>query len=206
MFKDLPSLQKLIRQLQKVPYLASKNIYRVALYFLNSKQEDLEFLCSAILQAKKDVKFCSVCFNLTQGNNLCPICSSTGRDKSVICVLETWHDLFAIERAGGYSGVYHILGGSLCPLEGVGPEELSIDPLLKRIDESIKEVIFATNSTPEGEATASFISSKLESLKSNSEKIDFEISRLASGVPIGSSLEYIDRVTIYKALSGRRPF
>ncbi len=206
MFKELPSLQKLIRQLQKVPYLATKNIYRVALHFVNSKQEDLDLLCATILQAKKDVKVCSACFNLTQENDLCPICSSTNRDKSVICVLETWHDLFAIERAGGYQGVYHILGGSLCPLEGIGPEELNIDPLLKRIDQSVKEVIFATNSTPEGEATASFISAKLEDLRSSSDKIDFEISRLASGVPIGSSLEYMDRVTIYKALSGRRPF
>lgn len=206
MFNNLPALQKLIRQLQKVPYLASKNIYRVAFYFLNNKQEDLELLCSAILQAKKEIKFCSVCFNLTQSSNLCSICSDQHRDKSLICVVETWHDLLALERAGGFTGVYHILGGSLCPLEGIGSENLNIDSLLKRIDSSIQEIIFATNSTPEGEATASFISSKLEDLRLNTKDLDFGISRLASGVPIGSSLEYMDRVTIHKALSGRRPF
>ncbi|MBD3272870.1 recombination protein RecR [Candidatus Dependentiae bacterium] len=206
MFRGLPSLQKLVRQLQKVPYLASKNVYRVALHFLNTKQDDLELLCSTILQVKKDVKICSICFNLTQDSDICSICSSKNRDNFQICVLETWHDLFAIERAGGYQGVYHILGGSLCPLEGIGPEELNIKSLINRVNEKTQEIIFATNSTPEGEATASFISSKLEDLRSKSEKLNFKISRLASGVPIGSSLEYMDRVTIYKALSGRRPF
>ncbi|MFH1461322.1 MAG: recombination mediator RecR [bacterium] len=206
MFRNLPALQKLIRQLQKVPYLASKNIYRVAFYFLNNKQEDLELLCAAILQAKKEVKFCSLCFNLTQGSKLCPICGDQNREKFLICVVETWHDLLAIERAGGFAGVYHILGGSLCPLEGIGPENLNIDSLLKRIDDTTQEIIFATNSTPEGEATASFISSKLEDLRFSKKDLSFGISRLASGVPIGSSLEYMDRVTIYKALSGRRPF
>ena len=206
MFRSLPALQRLVRQLQKIPHLASKNVYRVALYFLNSKNEDLESLCSVILQAKSDVKRCPVCFNLTQGSSLCSVCSSPARDKSLICVVETWHDLFAMERAGGFSGVYHILGGSLCPLEGIGPEDLNLDSFFKRIDTSINEVIFATNSTPEGEATASFISSKLEDLKLSSEDLNFGISRLASGVPVGSSLEYMDRVTIHKALSGRRPF
>jgi len=132
---------------------------------------------------------------------LCSICSSKRRDKPSICVVETWHDLFAIERAGGFEGVFHILGGVLCPLEGVGPENLNIQSLLKRVDKTVKEIIFATNSTPEGEATASFISSKIAEKNS-----DVIISRLASGVPIGSTLEYMDRVTIYKALSGRRPF
>lgn len=206
MFKNLPSLQKLIRQLQKIPYLASKNIYRVAFHFLNSKQNDLEILCSAILNAKKDIKFCSTCFNLTQGDTTCSICKMPNRDKTEICVVETWHDLLAIERAGGFNGVYHILGGSLCPLEGIGPENLHINALLNRITPEIKEVIFATNSTPEGEATASFISIKLEDLRKSKKDLNFGISRLASGVPVGSSLEYMDRVTIHKALSGRRPF
>lgn len=201
MFKDLPALQKIVRQLQKVPYLASKNIYRVALHFLQGKDEDVSVLFNAILDAKKQVKGCPVCMNLTERGPMCTVCSSDDRDKAEICVVETLYDLHAIERAGGYNGVYHVLGGSLCPLEGVGPDDLNIDSFIRRINDSTREVIFATNSTPEGEATASFISSRLEELNFN-----LKISRLASGVPIGSSLEYMDRVTIYKALSGRRPF
>lgn len=201
MFKKLPALQKIVRQLQKVPYLASKNIYRVALHFLQAKDEDVSVLFNAIWDAKKQVKSCSICMNLTEHGSICSICTADDRDKTKICVVETLYDLHAIERAGGYNGVYHVLGGSLCPLEGIGPEDLNIDSFIKRIDDSTNEIIFATNSTPEGEATAGFIFSVLEKLHFN-----LRISRLARGVPIGSSLEYMDRVTIYKALSGRRPF
>jgi len=201
MFQLLPSLQKLVRQLQKVPYLASKNIYRVAFHFLSSPQKEIEHFTQALLEAKKNIKTCSSCFNWTEINNLCPICSDEKRNRSVICIVETWHDLIAIEKAGGYGGVYHVLGGALCPLEGIGPQDLNIEPLFKRVDKSLKEIIFATNPTPEGEATASFISSKLQDLN-----LEIAISKLASGVPIGSSIEYMDRVTIYKAMSGRRPF
>ena len=195
----LPSLQKLLRQLQNVPYLASKNLYRVAAYFLSSDQASLEKLCATILDAKKNVHHCKICFNWTEDNALCEICSVSSRDKSCICVVESWHDLLALERSGDYKGVYHVLGGALCPLEGIGPESLTVDALVKRVDDSVQELIFATNPTPEGEATASFIASKLE------EKA-IQMSRLASGIPIGSNLEYMDRVTIHKALAGRRPF
>ena len=201
MFQSLPSFQKLVRQLQKVPYLASKNIYRVVVHLLTRDIKEIEQLCGAILEAKKNVKSCSICFNWTESNDLCPICLSDKRDKSIVCVVETWHDLFAIEKTGSYLGVYHVLGGALCPLEGIGPDDLFIKQLLKRIDKSIKEVVFATNPTPEGEATASFISSKLAE-----KNIDVLVSKLASGVPTGSSLEYMDRITIHKAMSGRRPF
>lgn len=201
MFQDLPSLQKLIRQLQKVPYLASKNIYRVAAYYLNSSTKDIEQFCQVLLEAKKNIKNCSLCFNWTESGDCCEVCSSDKRDKSIICVVETWHDLMAIEKTGGYLGVYHVLGGALCPLEGIGQEDLNIDSFFKRINKDTKEVIFATNPTPEGEATASFISSKLDDMNLN-----ISVSKLASGVPIGSCLEYMDRVTIHKALAGRRPF
>ncbi len=201
MFQSLPSFQKLVRQLQKVPYLASKNIYRVVVHFLTRDAKDIEQLCNAILEAKKNVKNCSICLNWTESNDLCPICLSDKRDKSIICVVETWHDLFAIEKTGSYQGIYHVLGGALCPLEGIGPDDLFIQQLLKRIDKSVKEVVFATNPTPEGEATASFVSLKLAE-----KNIEIAISKLASGVPTGSSLEYMDRVTIHKAMSGRRPF
>ena len=198
MFAQLPVLQKLIRQLQRVPYLASKNVYKVAAYFLTSDDKVIEQLCQTILEAKRVIQCCSICHNWTENTGLCSICSSEKRDKSVICVVETWLDLFAVEKAGGYNGVYHVLGGVLCPLDGIGPDNLNFETLLHRVNENTKEVIFATNPTPEGEATASLISSKI--------KVPIHISKLASGVPTGSSLEYMDRVTIYKALLGRRPF
>ncbi len=201
MFQNLPSLQKLLKQLQKVPFLASKNIYRVAAHFLSSQQRDVEQFCQVLLEAKKNIKNCSICFNWTESGAICEICTSEKRDKSIICVVETWHDLIAIEKVGSFQGGYHVLGGVLCPLEGIGQEDLNINSFLKRVDHRIKEIIFATNPTPEGEATASFIFSKLAE-----KNLNISISKLASGVPIGSSLEYMDRVTIHKALSGRRPF
>ncbi|MCK4264947.1 recombination protein RecR [Candidatus Babeliales bacterium] len=199
MLKALPSLDRFVKKLQGVPYLASKNIYRVAMHFLDADEDYVKNFCNVLLEAKKSLSHCSRCFNWTEGD-FCSVCIQPNRDQSIVCVVETWHDLFALERAGGYSGLYHVLGGVLCPLEGIGPEDLRIKPLLKRVDEEqLEEIIFATNPTPEGEATASFILSKLK------EK-HIKVSKLASGVPIGSSLEAMDRVTIYKALLGRRPF
>ena len=200
MFADLQHFQRLVRQLQKVPFLASKNVYRVAVYFLINDKKEVEQFCKVLLDSKENIGFCKVCFNLTEKADLCSFCSSTKRDKSIVCVVETLHDLFAIENCGGYSGVYHVLGGALCPLDGVGPDSLNIGPLLKRLRlGEVKEVIFATNPTPEGEATASYIFSRMKDMQ-------LAISRLASGVPIGSNLGFMDRVTISKALSGRRPY
>ena len=199
MLTHLPSLQILVRHLQRVPYLASKNIYRVADYFLKSEQQSLEQFCQVLLAAKKQIKACTVCYNWAERGDLCAVCASSRRETKLICVVETWLDLIAIEKAGGYNGLYHVLGGALCPLDGIGPAQLTIVQLLERLENHQGELIFATNPTPEGEATASYISSKLK----NS---DLSISRLASGVPTGSSLEQMDRITIHKALSGRRPF
>lgn len=204
MFADLPTFQRLIRQLQRVPFLASKNVYRVAVYFLMNDKKSIEQFCQTLIDVKASVKFCKDCFNLTENaqdnDALCSICSSAKRDKQVICVVETLHDLFAIENSGGFNGVYHVLGGVLCPLEGIGPDNLTVDSLVKRLRTcTVNELIFATNPTPEGEATASYIFSKIKDLS-------IPTSRLASGVPIGSNLEYMDRVTISKALTCRRPF
>lgn len=200
MVTQLPALQKLIRQLQRVPYLASKNIYRVASHFLTSDDKQVEAFCQAIIEAKKNIKPCAICFNWTEQQEHCAICLSPKRDRRVVCVVETWHDLWALENAGEYKGVYHVLGGALCPLEGIGPDHLTIRQLLARVAlGDIEELIFATNPTPEGEATASYIHSKMS-------KHPIKVSRLASGVPIGASLEYMDRVTISKALIGRQPF
>lgn len=196
----LPTLEKFIRKLQKIPYLASKNVYRVAIHFLEASDSEIEQFCDILLHARKNLHRCKICFNWSEQDHLCGICRLPRRDKKVLCVVETWHDLMALERAGGYDGVYHVLGGALCPLEGIGPDELTIKQLLIRISsEEFNEVIFATNQTPEGEATSNFILSKIENK-------NIKASKLASGVPIGSNLEYMDRVTIYKALLGRRPF
>lgn len=196
----VPTLQKLIRQLQRVPYLASKNVFRVAAYFLTSDAAVVEQLCKTILDAKRLVRPCKNCFNWAENNDYCFLCTSEQRVKNMICVVETWFDLQAIEHVGEFRGLYHVLGGALCPLEGVGPDQLTIQALLQRVEcEDIKEIIFATNPTPEGEATANFIASKIK-------HSSIKISKLASGVPVGSSLEHMDRITIAKALLGRQEF
>lgn len=200
MLKHLPSLDRLIRVLQRVPYLASKNIYPVALHFVNLDEEGLKKVCDALVQAQKKIKKCSVCFNFVEEGNVCFLCTDSGRDVTMVCVVETWHDLMALEKAGGYKGLYHILGGALSPLEGITVDKLTIASLLKRLEQkTIQELIFATNPTPEGEATASYIVSKCTNAS-------LKTSKLASGVPIGSHLQTMDRVTVYKALQNRRPF
>lgn len=199
MLSQLPSLQKLVRHLQRLPYLASKNVFKVAGHLLASDAKVVEQLCNAIVEARAVIQRCTVCGNWTEKQSLCTICASDKRDKTVICVVETWHELLAIENVGEFNGLYHVLGGALCPLEGVGPDQLTITALINRLNSDIKELIFATNPTPEGEATASYIWSKIP----NKTMI---CSRLASGVPIGSSLEFMDRVTIGKAMQGRRPY
>lgn len=199
MIEHLPTLVHLIRHLQQVPYLASKNIYRVADYLASLEPHKAEQLCKAILDAKNNIIRCNECCSWQEKNRNCVYCSSPKRDKSIICVVETWQELISIEKTAGYSGVYHVLGGAISPLDGIGPEDLTINNLLQRINDSTKEIILATNQTPEGEATAAFIASKLK-------KFPITISCLARGIPVGSSLEYIDKLTVYKALSERRPF
>jgi recombination protein RecR len=200
MIHNIPNLDRLIKALQHVPYVASKNIYRVASYFLQLDQGKLEQFCTIILDAKKNIIPCSVCSAWQEKKGVCIYCTAVTRDQSIVCVVETWQDLLAIEKSGGYSGVFHILGGVICPLEGVGPENLTIEALMQRIDTgSIREIILALNQTPEGEATSAFIARKLK----DKEVI---VSCLARGVPVGSSLESMDRLTVYKALSERRPF
>ncbi len=199
MIEHSPIFKHLLKHLQQVPYLASKNLYRVAAYFLTLDQIKVQEFCKALLDAKANITQCSLCCTWKEKDLPCMFCDSVKRDKSVICVVETWHELITIEKAGGYTGLYHVLGGAICPLEGVGPEDLTIEKLVNRIDDSVKEIILATNQTPEGEATAAFIAQQLKGKT-------IAITCLARGIPVGSSLEYMDRVTIYKALSERRPF
>ena len=198
MIEQLPTLMHLIRQLQQVPYLASKNIYRVANYLLSMDPVKAEQFCTAIIQAKEHIVRCAVCCTWKEKSKECQFCSSPKRDASIICVVETWQELMSIEKTGGYQGVYHVLGGVISPLDGMGPEDLTINHLLQRINEAVKEVILATNQTPEGEATAAYLASKLK-------KFSITLSCLARGIPVGSSLEFMDRLTVYKALSERRP-
>lgn len=200
MLDQIPTLDQLIKTLQQVPYLASKNIYRLATYFLEMEPQKMEYFCAMLLKAKQQVMHCAVCHVWKERDKSCIFCNAPKRNQQLVCVVETWQELLAIEKTGGYDGVYHILGGVICPLEGIGPEDLTIEALIQRVDhQNINELILATNQTPEGEATASYIAHKLKGKK-------ITISCLARGIPVGSSLEFMDRVTVYKALSERRPF
>ena len=196
---QLPSLKLLLKHLQQVPYLASKNIYRVAFHFLDLDENKLEYFCNSILTAKKNITKCSNCFVLKEKNDKCLFCDSNKRDQSIVCVIETWQELLAIEKTSGYNGVYHVLNGVISPLDGIGPENLTIGSLIFRIENGATEIIFALNQTPEGEATSSYIASKLKGKP-------VSITCLARGLPVGSSIEMMDRLTVYKALSERRPF
>lgn len=200
MFNELPTFARLLKSLQQVPYLASKNIYRVASHFLHMDERGVEQFCAVLLEAKKNILLCPTCFAWQEKDSDCLFCGEKKRDSAVVCVVETWQELLSIEKAGGYNGVYHVLGGVIYPLDGIGPEDLTILQLVQRVERGgIKEIILATNQTPEGEATAAFIAHKLQGK-------DVMISCLARGIPVGSSLEFMDRLTVYKALSERRPF
>jgi recombination protein RecR len=199
MNEQIPSLYQLLKQLQQVPYLASKNIYRVAAHFLMMDEGKVEQFCTIIKEAKKNIQRCACCFTWVERDRNCMFCSSARRNHALICVVETWQELITIEKTGGYQGVYHILGGAISPLDGIGPEDLTLEQLFVRVTPQTEEIILATNQTPEGEATAAYIAGKLKDKK-------LKISCLARGIPVGSSLEFMDRLTIYKALSERRPF
>lgn len=200
MLHELPTLAQLLRGLQQVPHLASKNLYRVADHFLHMDQTKIEQFCALLLEAKKKLKQCETCFCWQEQGRICMFCGSKRRDQTLVCVVESWQEVLAIEKTQGYPGVYHVLGGTISPLEGIGPEDLTIDALVARAEtHAVKEIILATNQTPEGEATAAFIASKLK------EK-DVHVSCLARGLPVGSSLGSMDRLTVYKALADRRPF
>lgn len=200
MFEDLPTLMQLLKSLQQVPYLASRNLYRVASHFLQMDQARAEQFCKIVLQAKENVVQCDICFCWREKDRACSFCAHPKRDQSLVCVIETWQEMIVLEQTRGYNGVYHVLGGVVCPLDGIGPEDLTIDQLVKRVElGTIKEIILATSQTPEGEATAAYIARKLKDKP-------IMVSCLARGLPVGSSLGAMDRLTVYKALSERRPF
>ena len=174
----------------------SKTAQRLAFHILEMEDGEAEALASAICDAKKALKYCSVCGNLTD-RDPCDICGDEKRDHSIICVVETAKDIFAIERMGEYSGLYHVLHGAICPMNGIGPEDIRLKELIERLhDEQIKEIIMATNPTIEGEATAMYAARLIK-------PSGIKVSRIAHGIPVGGDLEYADEITLLKSIEGR---
>lgn len=189
-------ITRLIEQLAGLPGIGGKSAQRLAFHIIHMPPEKVEALAQAISDAKKQVRYCSVCCNLTD-DDPCPVCANPKRDHSTIMVVEDPRDMAAYERTREYYGVYHILHGAISPMTGVGPQEIHIAELLQRIDEHVQEVILATNPNVEGEATAMYISRLLKPL-------GVKVTRIANGVPVGGDLEYVDQVTLSRALEGRR--
>lgn len=193
---NVAPLARLAEHFERLPGIGAKTAQRLAYYVLKMPTHQAEEFASAITQAHKQVRYCSVCCNLTD-SDLCSICKNEKRDRSVICVVEDPRDVIAFERTQEYNAIYHILHGTISPLNGVGPDQLYIAELLKRLqDDTVKEVIMATNPTVEGEATAIYISKLLKPL-------GVKVTRLAYGIPVGGDLEYADEVTLARALEGR---
>jgi recombination protein RecR len=193
-----PSLEKLIRRLSKLPGLGEKSATRIAMHLLRATREEAEGLAQAIHQMKAQIRTCSRCFHFTDGE-LCSICADPSRNNGELCVVETTADLFAVEQSGAFRGRYHVLQGVLAPLDGVGPENLRIGELLKRLaEESIQEVILATNPSNEGEATAHYLMKLLK-------ERPVRVSRIAFGIPMGGDVKYVDQITMQKSIIGRRP-
>ncbi len=185
----------LIEELSKLPGIGTKSAQRLAFHIINMPQEQVERLSGIMLEAKKQVRYCRECYTLTD-QELCPICSSDKRDHQTIMVVENPRDLAAYEKTGKYDGVYHVLHGAISPMLGIGPGEIKLKELMQRLQGDVKEVIIATNSSLEGETTAMYISKLIE-------PTGITVSRIASGVPVGGDLEYIDEVTLLRALEGR---
>lgn len=196
-FRYIKPLARLIEEFSKMPGIGPKTAQRLAFYILKNSPENVTSLTKAIMEAKEKVKYCSICGNITD-QEVCEICQSVNRDKSIICVVERVKDLIAIERTGEYKGLYHVLEGVISPLDGIEPGNLKIDSLMKRLkNEKINEVILANNPNIEGEVTATYITKLIEPL-------NIKVTRIAYGVPIGGSLEFADEVTLIQALLGRQ--
>lgn len=192
-----PALQKLLDELERLPGVGPKSAQRIAYWMLNTDKATVVRLADAIVEVKESVHFCSRCFNYAE-DDLCEICQSAKRDSGVICVVSEPRDIPPIERTAAFSGVYHVLGGELSPMDGVGPDDLHISELLQRLsDPAVREVILATNPNVEGETTASYLARIIKPL-------GVKVSRLASGLPVGGDLEFADEVTLGRAIEARR--
>lgn len=192
----VPALEILVEKFESLPGIGHKSAQRLAYHILDLTREEAESFSKAIVEAHEKIHYCKICCNLTD-KELCPICQNEQRDRSTICVVEDTKAVFALERTDEFHGTYHVLHGVISPLGGVGPDQLKIKELLVRIDESVREVIMATNPTVEGEATAMYLSKLLKPL-------GVKVSRLAYGIPVGGDLEYADEVTLTRAMEGRQ--
>ena len=191
-----PSVENLVAQLTKLPGVGTRTAQRLAFHILQRPRDEAEALAAAVSEVKERVRFCRECGNLTE-DEVCSICLDARRDHSVICVVEQPVDAISLERTHEFRGLYHVLGGALSPLDGVEPEHLRIDELLRRVERNgVEEVVLATNPNMTGEATAAFLADRLRGR--------VRVTRLASGLPVGGDLEYADEVTLGRALSGRR--
>ena len=188
-------ISKLIQELSSLPGIGAKSAQRLAFHILNMPVEQVEELSSAIVDARKNVRYCKECFTLTD-DELCPICKVAGRNHKTIMVVEDTRDLAAYEKTGKYDGVYHVLHGAISPMLGIGPADIKLKELMQRLQKDVDEVIIATNSSLEGETTAMYISKLIK-------PTGIKVTRIASGVPVGGDLEYIDEVTLLRALEGR---
>lgn len=192
-----PSIEKLIQSFEKLPSIGSKTAARLAFYILDASEEETKEFISSIVNAKKNLKYCSKCYNISD-TDPCNICGNPKRDQSIICVVEDVRDIIAMEKTHEFKGVYHVLHGSISPMNGIGPEDIKIKELLYRLmDGTVKEVILATNPRIEGEATAMYLSKLIKPL-------GIKVTRIAHGIPVGGDLEYTDEITLTKALEGRR--
>ena len=188
-------ISKLIEQLSSLPGIGGKTAQRLAFHIVNMPVEKVQALSDSIISAKKNVRYCKECFTMTD-QELCPICANPKRDHKVIMVVENPRDLAAYEKTGKYDGVYHVLHGAISPMLGIGPSDIRLKELMTRLQGDVEEVIIATNSSLEGETTAMYISKLIK-------PTGIKVSRIASGVPVGGDLEYIDEVTLLRALEGR---
>lgn len=188
-------INRLIGEFAKLPGVGTKSAQRLAFHILNMPEEQVRGFTDSIINAKQNVKYCKCCYTLTD-EEICPICKSDKRDHSVIMVVENTRDLAAYEKTGKYEGVYHVLHGAISPALGIGPNDIKLKELIERLRGDVREVIISTNSSVEGEATALYISKLIK-------PSGIKVSRIASGVPVGGDLEYIDEVTLLRALEGR---
>ncbi len=199
MLGSLPSFARLEAELGKLPGVGRKTAARLAFHLLRTSEQDVEALAAALLEMRRKVGFCQRCFHIAE-TALCQTCSNVNRESQRLCVVQEPQDLLAIERSHSYAGLYHVLHGALSPLDGIGPDDLKIPQLLRRLDqEPIEEIILATNFTVEGEATALYLANICRDKK-------IKVTRLAHGIPSGSDLEYIDAGTVQQAVAGRREF
>lgn len=188
-------INKLIDELSGLPGIGAKSAQRLAFHLINMPKERVERLARAIVEAKENVRYCQDCYTLTD-KELCPVCANDRRDHAMIMVVENTRDLAAYEKTGKYEGVYHVLHGAISPMLGIGPNDIKLKELMTRLEKDVEEVIIATNSSLEGETTAMYIGKLIK-------PTGIKVTRIASGVPVGGDLEYIDEVTLLRALEGR---